>query len=277
MKRRITRRQLRRIIREVKHNEAPAPGLLWFQEGTDLYDQTMVWAKQVMPHAQIPIREENGGVWVVDPSPRGRNDREVEAGKKSWCEKPGRWQTELKSTRKKKISPADWFAVAQDTRAGRPLRPELNYFEGKIELDYEYFFVLGRLLGADLSMDPSAPGFTGCAKKKKKTAPVGPGPYLESGSIGELMDLDPEEFPEVDGLIADYSALSAAQKIALGKIEDIGYGDASVADFMKVLKQVRPQNFLSAFDAVASTIRQIEYGSADTLYQFYSEVAELAR
>ena len=58
-------------------------------------------------------------------------------------------------------------------------------------------------------------------------------------------------------LIADYSALSAAQKIALGKIEDIGHDGANVSKFMKVLKQVRSQNFLSAFDAVASTISQI--------------------
>lgn len=273
MRRRITRRQLRRIIREVKHNEATSPGLIWFQEGTPLYEKTMMWATFSNEAYRIDVREENGGVWVLDTNIRLFTDTDFVDGKRSWCQKPRRGTN---AADMKTISPADWFAVAQDARAGRPLRPELENFEDKLHLAYEYDFTLGRLLGADLSMDPSAPGFTGCAKKKKKKA-SGPGPYLESGNIGELMDLDPEEFPEVDGLIADYSALSAAQKIALGKIEDIGQDGASVSKFMKVLKQVRPQNFLSAFDAVASTISQIEYGSADTLYQFYSEVAELAR
>ena len=276
MKRRITRRQLRRIIREVKLNEAPSPGLLWFQEGTRLYKEAMRWGTLPFEQARIAIREENGGVWIVDPGGWSGGDRgyQMEAGKNSWCEKPANPQ---KVKAMKQISPADWWRAAQAMRAGRPLSAELQDVGAKMDLSDEgYFFTLGRLLGADLSLDPSAPGFTGCAKKKKKKA-SGPGPYLESGSIGELMDLDPEEFPEVDGLIADYSALSAAQKIALGKIEDIGFDGANANKFMKVLKQVGPQNFLSAFNAVASTISQIEYGSADTLYEFYSEVAELAR
>ena len=262
---RITRRQLRRIIREVKLNEAPSSGLMWFQEGTPLYRETMR-----RDHV-FRIREENGGVWVLTGW-RSTETGEVRWGvtesENSWCQKRGSEQA------LEVASPADWFAAAQDYRAGRPLRPELKTFEVDALDELDYYWVLGRIMGADLSLDPSTPGFTGCAKKKKAS---GPGPYLEFGSISELMDLDPEEFLEVDGLIGDYSTLSAAQKLALSKIEDIGFEGASVKDFQKVLKQVGAQNFLSAFSEVGSTISQIEYGSADELYSFYNDVARIAK
>ena len=99
-------------------------------------------------------------------------------------------------------------------------------------------------------------------------------PYLESGSVEELMALDSS--PEVSGLVADFGALSAAQKLALRKIEDLGQGDASVEDFKSLLDQVGKENFVSAARAVSGALRQIEDGSAGELAAFYKDVMELA-
>ena len=328
-KMKITKRQLRRIIREVKLNEATSTGLLWFQEGTRLYDEVIAFDEsrpQTAPSWRYKdkdgdgpksaaaraakdasfLQEADGGVWLTSLNAfkhevDGSDYSYFDDGRHSVCSYPSRLGVNAGNTMDMPFAPQGarylsddelppirkkWGLIAQACREGRPLSGEQeNMIDTVFSASgrgstYVLMSIIGRLSAMDLT-GLSGPGYTGCWNPKAKDGPGKkkkgkPGPYLESGSIGELMDLDPEEFPEVDDLIADYSALSAAQKIALGKIEDIGFDGVNANKFMKVLKQVGPQNFLSAFNAVASTISQIGYGSADTLYEFYSEVAELA-
>jgi len=315
----ITRRQLRRIIKEELLREAVGSGILWFEEGSLLYNEIIAFDEnrpQIAPSwagkskssgnkGPSFLQEANGGVWLtsVDAFKHevdGADFSYFEDARKSVCTYKGPAGTEAAAAMDMPFAPdgatwlsADekppirkkWGLIAQACREGRPLSGELEnmiaaVFAGARSRVQAFLWIIGRLTAMDLT-GLSEPGYTGCWDPKSKDGPrkkkrSKPGPHLESGSIDELMDLDYEEFPEVDGLVADFGTLSSAQKKALSKIEDMGYGDASVADFKNALKQVGPQNFLTAFDAVSSAISEIEFGSADTLYSFYSEVAELA-
>ena len=98
-------------------------------------------------------------------------------------------------------------------------------------------------------------------------------PYLEYGSIGQIMDLDPEEYPEVEYLNDAFSSLTPAQQKAIKEVEMAGYEGEPMEP---VLQQVGPANFLAAYDA-ADALRSIEYGAAEELDNFYYEVATIAK
>ena len=106
----------------------------------------------------------------------------------------------------------------------------------------------------------------------KRSRRLNESPYLEYGSIGGIMGLDPDEYPEVGYLNDAFGSLTPAQQKAIKEVEKAGYEGEPMEP---VLQRVGPGNFLAAF-AAADALRSIEYGAAEELYNFYVEVADIA-
>lgn len=292
---RITKRQLRRIIKEERAKllrEAPAGGKIWIPEGTELYELLPGWLLK-----SDKVEEANGGIWIT---PSKGLTREMEKGLDSWRRRDRGIAPGAQGTyhRAKKTAPyVEWLKTAKALRAGKLPPNDLitNFINGR-EYLLDVYDVLGILLGAPTSIDASGfgPDWDPSPEKEKsawelereRTAMIGYSPeelkrisemeppYLESGSVEELMALD--DSPEVSGLVANFGALSAAQKLALKKVEELGQGSATIEDFKSLLDQVGKENFVSAAKAVSGALRQIEDGSADGLAAFYKDVIGLA-
>ena len=287
---RITKKQLRRIIKEERAKllrEAPAGGMILIPEGTELHKLAMKFVDK----GTIEVEEANGGMWITSIS---GYKHYIDIGKDSWRYRdrdvPVSAQT-IYGYAKETAPYVEWLKTAKALRAGKlPPNDLITNFTNGRSWKIDFNTALGILLGAPTSIDASGLGpdwdpsprrektpeelerqrafYAARAKAEQVTAP-----YLESGSVEELMALD--DSPEVSGLVADFGALSAAQKLALRKIEDLGQGDASVEDFKALLDQVGKENFVSAAKAVSGALRQIEDGSADELTAFYNDVMGL--
>lgn len=289
----ITKRQLRRIIKEERAKlllEAPSKWLFFIPKKSPMYTEwSNVYAgpaSEGRPQLDgVTYEEDDAGVYITDIDyTAGSAGKDAMKGINSWNAADG--DDDSDDMEKKE---AKWAAEAADyigdfkswVRAGNAVRagkaPPKKFLNNKALTRMNVFKIIGRLIGAPTSVPDR--------KTKVSYGSALPGdptlewrndltPYLESAGLEELMDLESEPGDAVAGLVAEFGALSAAQKLALKKVQELGYSPGTFEDWNKLLAQVGKENFESAVEAILDPLRQIG-PPADGLVEFYDNVMGL--
>lgn len=286
----ITKRQLRKIIKEERAKllrEAPSKYLIFIPKKTAMGKD---WTERMASPRGIErglidgmtYEEDDAGIYITDIDYTAGPGRDVMTGINSWNaldsdtgsddmeKKRAKWAAEEADF----IGDfASWVNAGNAVRAGQA--PPKKFLNNKAITRLSVEKIIGRLIGAPTSVPErktkvaygsALPGDPTLAWRNDLS------PHLESAGIEELMAL--ESGPEVEGLVAEFGALSAAQKFALKKIEELGQGYASIGEFNTLLDQVGKENFESAAETVLDTLRQIG-PPADDLVTFYNDVMDM--
>ena len=154
----ITKRQLRRIIKEERAKllrEAPAGGMIWIPEGTELHKLAMKYVDR----GDIEVEEANGGMWITSID---GYEYDMDIGKDSWRYRDRDVAVSAQTIYNyaKETAPlVEWLKTAKALRAGKlPPNDLITNFTNGRSWKLNVFTVLGILLGAPISIDASGLG-----------------------------------------------------------------------------------------------------------------------